>query len=86
MQCSESLDEEFGWDCMLGKLCRLAKRCQRASTMSAKTDPAIAIGKQNSTGTTLNYMLIPGGGSCVLQKNNCLLLDDATRQHSLEKL
>jgi hypothetical protein len=25
MQCSESLDEEFGWDCMLGKLCRLAK-------------------------------------------------------------
>jgi hypothetical protein len=40
MQCSDTLDEQFGWDCMLGKLCRLAKRCQRASTLDARSDPA----------------------------------------------
>ena len=45
MQCSDSMDEQFGWDCMLGKLCRLAKRCQRASTLDAKSDPAAAIGQ-----------------------------------------
>jgi hypothetical protein len=45
MQCSEPLDEEFGWDCMLGKLCRLAKRWQRASTRDTKSDPAAPNGR-----------------------------------------
>ena len=45
MQCSDSLDEEFGWECMLGKLCRLAKCCQRASTLDAQSDPSAAIGQ-----------------------------------------
>jgi hypothetical protein len=45
MQQSAACDEEFGWDCMLGKLCRLAKRCRRASTLDAASDPAAVIGQ-----------------------------------------
>jgi hypothetical protein len=59
MQCSELFDKEFGWDCMLGKLCRLAKRCQRTSTLDAPSDPAAAIGRPNSTGIYVELYVGP---------------------------
>ena len=86
MQCSATLDEEFGWDCMLGKLCRLAKRCQRASTLDAEATRLLQAANQNSTGTTLNYMLHPSGEWCELQRNYSLSPYVATKQHQREKL
>jgi hypothetical protein len=47
MQCSDAMDEQFGWDCMLRKLCRLAKRCQRTSTLDAKATRPLQSVNQN---------------------------------------
>jgi hypothetical protein len=86
MQCSDSFDEEFGWDCMLGKLCRLAKRGQRASTLDAKATRPLQLANQNSTGTTMNYILHPSSEWGELQRNNSHSPHDALRQHTSEKL
>jgi hypothetical protein len=71
---------------MLGKLCRLAKRCQQASTLDTRSDPAAQSANQNSTGTTLNYILHPSGEWCELQRNNSDSPHDALRQHQRAKL
>lgn len=86
MQCSEQVDEEFGWDCMLGKLCRLAKRCQRATTTAPRATQRLQSANQISTDIHVNYMLHPSGVWSALQRNNALTPRDALRQHALEKL
>jgi hypothetical protein len=36
-QQSEPQEKQFGWDCMLGKLCRLAKGYRPAATRALET-------------------------------------------------
>jgi hypothetical protein len=63
-----------------------------SETLPAGVDPTpkatwrLQAANPNSTGTTLNYMLVPRDKWCEWQRNNGLLLDVATRQHSQGKL
>ena len=63
-----------------------------SETLPAGVDPTplatrrLQAANQNSAGTMVNYMVVPYGVRRELQRNNNLLLDEATQQHSRENL
>jgi hypothetical protein len=69
-QQAEPTKNEFGWDCMLGKLCRLAKRCRPLATTVAWRRSAATNSPRVLRGGLVNCTLGAVGKWVSLQRNN----------------